>query len=542
MKNKKFSVLLAMIFCALVAQAQDAPPDSTWDADPLDVLEPKKQQEVVEPTVPEFKEIPEAGAEPKAEPAHTEVPADIPPPAPEAVAAPSMPVSPMGNEPDMSREAEFNRIYKKYNEQPTSVEAWEKAVGKRQAETYQVQKGNTLWDISTTFFGDPNFWPKIWSFNNGAIGNPHEIDPSMSIRFFAGNMDEAPTVELAATKADKDAVVDSSKVGEKTAVVTTLPAHKVKGAPVLKALPGSLPSRRFGVDMNQKSAVEIEVPAKSVSQGLEYLGYYLDDTPVSGVGVVTATEMDLKSAGEFVYIYVRLDQEGGKDFIVQKNLAQIEDPRKKGRKAQMVEIQGQIEVLERVHPQKNIYRAIVKKAIQPVEVGSLLTPGQLPMIDPKPGAISSGAGARIIGGQFGNNRTLFGSNSLIFLDGGTSQGFAEGQSFGIFADEAVRNRQTDAIQNDRQIGVVKIVKATPNFATAYIARSSDDILKGDYVGQVVKQAMNAPESAPVVEQHAAPSAAPSEDLEKEFDLDNAPAAAPSTTPPDGGADDSDLTL
>ncbi len=537
MKNTKFPVLLAMIFCALVAKAQDGSQNSNWDADPLDVLEPKKQQEVVEPTVPEFKEIPEAGAEAKKE--HAPLPSDIPPPV-SAKQEAATPASPMGNEPDMSREAEFNRIYKKYNEQPTSVEAWEKAVGKRQAETYQVQKGNTLWDISTTFFGDPNFWPKIWSFNNGAIGNPHEIDPSMSIRFFAGDMNDAPTVELSATKADKDAVVDASKAAAPGAAgLVAMPAHKKKGAPVLQALPGSLPSRRFGVDMNQKSALEIEVPPKNVSKGLEYLGYYLNDSPVVGVGVVTATELDLKSAGDFVYIYVRLDQEGGKDFIAQKNLAQIEDPRKKDRKAQMVEVQGQIEILERVNSQKNIYRAIVKKAIQPVEVGSLLTPGQLPMIDPSAGAMSSGAGARIIGGQFGSSRSLFGSNSLIFLDGGTNQGFSEGQSFGIFADEAVRNRQTDAIQNDRQIGVVKIVKATPNFATAYITKTSDDVLKGDYIGEVSKQAMNSPAvSSPAVEGHGAPAVEPGNDLEKEFEMEN----TPSSTSPSGGTDDSDLTL
>lgn len=553
MKNKKFSILLAMIFCSLVAHAQEAPPDSNWDADPLDVLEPKKEQEVIEPMVPEFKEIPEAGAAhtaPETTPAP--LPADIPPPVhheatstPAATEAPPVAqtlqtssTAPMSNEPDMSREAEFNRIYKKYNEAPTSVEAWEKAVGKRQSETYQVQKGNTLWDISTTFFGDPNFWPKIWSFNNGSIGNPHEINPSMSIRFFSGNMSDAPTVELAETPTDKDAVVGGAKAEAAAPLAAVMiPPFKLKGPEVLKNLPSSLPSRRFGVDMNQKSAVDIQIQGKSFSNGLEYLGYYVNDTPITGVGVVTATELDLKSVGEYVYIYVRLDQAGGKDFVVQKNLAFIDDPRKKDRKAQMVEVQGQIEILELVNSQKNIYRAMVKKAIQPVEVGSLLTPGQLPMIDPAAGAISSGAAARIIGGQFGTNRMLFGPSNLIFLDGGTNQGFAEGQSFGIFADEAIRSRQTDAVQNDRQIGVVKVVKTTPNFATAYVTRTSEDVRQGDYVGTGgAQQAMNVPSVAAPAE-HTAPAIDSGGDLEKEFDMES-----PSAAPPEGGSEDSDLTL
>ena len=548
MKNTKFSVLLTMIFCALVAHAQDTPPDASWDADPLDVLEPKKQPEVVEPTVPEFKEIPEPGSEaatPKKKKKKSEEAQES---APTTDLAPAQSVPAAGsNDPDFAKEAQFNHIYKKFNEQPTAVEAWDKAVGKRASETYQVQKGNTLWDISNTFFGDPNFWPKIWSFNNGAIGNPHEIDPSMTIRFFPGNADEAPTVELTESS-DKETVVDASKG---TTTTVGIPAAKKKHIPVLKSLPASLPSRRFGIFNDEEPKVEVQIPPKTESRGLEYLGYYLTDAPISCVEVVTGTELDLKSAGDFVYIYVRLDQGSGKDFIVEKNLAFVDDPRKKNRKGQMVEIQGQIEVLERVNEQKNIYRAIVKKAIQPVEVGSLLIPGQLPMIDPTmTPPTASGTGARIIGGQFGANRQLFAANQLVFLDGGSAQGLTEGESFPIFADEAVRNRQTDAYQNDRQIGVAKIVKVSSNFSTAYVTKSTDDIYRGDYVGHVTKQAVNiAPVETPE-KMDPSPSTGGNDDLEKDFEMDSAPAkgdsgGTPEVTPaePSGsGTDDSDLTL
>lgn len=550
MKNKKFSVLLTIIFCALLVNAkkvhaqEEAPPETSWDADPLDVLEPKKQQEVVEPTVPEFKEIPENGSPEAAPlPQHSEL--TEPAPQDTQLAQPSQATSvnpgvTVGNDPDYAKEAQFNRIYKKYNEQPTSAEAWEKASGKRAAETYQVQKGNTLWDISTTFFGDPNFWPKIWSFNNGAIGNPHEIDPKMTIRFFAGDMSDAPTVELAEGAGEKDQLVDTSKADTAVAGVA-LPPKKKKREPVLKTLPGSLPSKRLGIFLDEKPKIEVQVPPKVTSTGLEYLGYFLNDQPISGVGVVTATELDLKSAGDFVYIYVRLDQPGGKDFIVEKNMALIDDPTRKKRTAQMVEVQGQIEVLEKVNDQKNIYRAIVKKAIQPVEVGSLLIPGQLPMIDPRPTALSSGPGARIIGGQLGTNRSIFASNSLVFLDAGTNSGLQEGQTFPIFADEAVRNRQ-DAVINDRQIGLAKIVKVSNGFATAYITTSSDDILKGDYIGQVAKRAMNAPPmDMPAASAGPAPSLDNSnDDLEKEFEsIDSGPSQS---APSGGGSNDSDLEL
>ena len=54
-------------------------------------------------------------------------------------------------------------------------------------ETYIVQEGDTLWDISTVFLRDPWYWPEIW-FKNPQVENPHLIYPgdTLAIIYIGG--------------------------------------------------------------------------------------------------------------------------------------------------------------------------------------------------------------------------------------------------------------------------------------------------------------------------------------------------------------------
>ena len=45
---------------------------------------------------------------------------------------------------------------------------------------HTVQKGDTLWDISTSYLYDPFLWPQVWSANRD-IENPHLIYPGQEI-------------------------------------------------------------------------------------------------------------------------------------------------------------------------------------------------------------------------------------------------------------------------------------------------------------------------------------------------------------------------
>lgn len=393
--------------------------------------------------------------------------------------------------PDLQKEEKFHSIYKAYNEQPTSEEVWEHAVGNRQSQVYRVQKGDTLSDISRTLFGDQFYWPKIWSFNTGDITNPHEISPNMNIQFFPGNMSDAPTLNMVDAQSQPEAApaADSAEEGPapsalKVAKAETFllpPGRKSRSRP-LHNLPPSLPTHRF--EPIPKPSLIVDVAPTHFPRGMENLTYAVSNQAPSSIGKIVDTELGMKTAGDFQYVIIHLDDTSQKNLVVFRELEGVVDPTRPEpeTKAHLTEYQGELEVLDKVNDGENLYRAMVKKTIQPVEVGAVLKAGTLPMFDPTPGEVTTGVKAVIIGGQFSNKRNLIGSRSLVFLSAGSGQGLQEGQSLAVFGNLRKRLPNTKVQMNARQIGVVKIVNLSQNYATAYLTQTDDDISVGDFVG------------------------------------------------------------
>ena len=94
-------------------------------------------------------------------------------------------------------------------------------------ETYTVQKGDTLWDLSNKFLKNPWYWPKIWSLNPG-IENPHWIYPGNALKVKTG-----PGGKASVAQVEGQASGDDAESQDRTEAAPSLPPKPKNDAPDL---------------------------------------------------------------------------------------------------------------------------------------------------------------------------------------------------------------------------------------------------------------------------------------------------------------------
>jgi hypothetical protein len=98
---------------------------------------------------------------------------------------------------------------------------------------YAIQQGDTLWEISSTFLGNPYYWPQLWSINE-QVTNPHWIYPGNRIVFRPGTVLSPPELTLQPGASGRDGYVVKGYEYERVAAqcgpaerfATTVPADK----------------------------------------------------------------------------------------------------------------------------------------------------------------------------------------------------------------------------------------------------------------------------------------------------------------------------
>lgn len=392
---------------------------------------------------------------------------------------------------DARKEQRLHKIYRNYYANPTSAEKWTEALGRAKDQTYTIQKGDTLWGISETFFGDPNFWPKIWSLNSN-IYNPHEIAPSGVVTFQSGSASEAPSLAVgaapAAPLAAQETVVDPNAapaVPQKPVIgqYIDIDLSQVKIPPPLRAennargLPQSVPKYVFYRDPKKQALLEMTPITRANTENVPLaINHFVSDSEVQGAGEVVGSELGFSTAGEGQSILIR-----GSGLSQGMRLMSVrrQGPVRGLPEAIAYSVGGMLEVEAPVNSGEGLYRARVVKSVSHVAHGDILVSEELPSVVPSAGSAMSPVNSKIIGGEFSTERRIFGMYNVVYLNAGSNQGLAVGTHIPVYRNPSLRNADLLIKENPAEIGELQVVRVAGGVATAVVVKSLEDIRVGD---------------------------------------------------------------
>ncbi len=390
-----------------------------------------------------------------------------------------------------SYEKNIHDIYTQYYSQKISQAQWESITSNVSGDIYTIKPSDTLWDISKVLFGDPFYWPKLWSINAN-ISNPHLIYSGSNLGIIHGSQDSAPSFNIITQKGV--GLTQSKQAHPITNRVDFLHQIKIKVAPknsppVLQNIPGSLPNLKLSREGAKKvSLADMDIGfANNNERPISPLSHFMSDDYVDSLkkGIVLSKKNGSgkwSQAEEVVILQMDNSVNPGQKLVVAEDLGKLSFFRRgiRGPYGYQVEIQGEVQVLGRVPESFDLYEARVTQSISPIRNKALVISGPLPQYNFKKTDTSGSGEAQIIGFPPQASQKIFGTlYQLAYLNRGSKSGFSVGQMYQARAN--LKTRRFSRYGYDIKLGELKIIHTENRFATAIITQMSSPIQLGDYV-------------------------------------------------------------
>ncbi|HDL53016.1 MAG TPA: LysM peptidoglycan-binding domain-containing protein [Proteobacteria bacterium] len=330
-------------------------------------------------------------------------------------------------------------------------------------QVHVVQKGDTLWDISSEYLYDPFLWPRVWDANR-EIENPHLIYPGQLIAIPAEIETPGPTPRMA-----KPVLPPPPQP-----VVQETPAPAQKSGPEVKPAPNALPV-----------AIQHEV-----IEALSTYGFIVDKDEI-GLGTISSQEEThmLIVPGQTIFITPEKGQslEKGKEYSLVRVFEQVFHPVTGRPVGYLARILGDVSV---VNVGKKVDTAVVGDIYMEAQVGNHVMKHVQYRTwhrknEPQPGKVLKGF--ILVSPQ---GKTLMGKGDVLFLDIGGDDGLGTGDILTVL-DPRSRNsgrKKSAALSNTQESkGQVEVIIARKRTSLARIIQSDREIIPGDPVIFTPKQ-------------------------------------------------------
>ena len=326
-------------------------------------------------------------------------------------------------------------------------------VGER---THLIQSGDTLWDVSATFWGEAEQWPRMWSYNR-YITNPHWIYPGNKIRFTPGTYLNPPTMEL-----------EGEGEGEGT-TVSTLTFEE--------AAPECGPDLRFDVT---RESTAYHTPA-----------FLAGKKDVVSYGEVYGAKSGMKNLGPGEILYLDVDDDfiaecGDVFSIFRRRSGTVRHPDSWFRKYGFLhEIVAEVRV---IHVGEEMTTGVIRRSYQHVQRGDSFG-DYVPVTAELPVTVPNGELDGVILARMGSDKSMLaGSGETIFVDRGRADGLQVGDAFFVVhrSDDFRDLHGYDESIPEQVAGRIIVTALDEYHATAIIVDAARPIDVGDHLAMRIE--------------------------------------------------------
>src|SRR5215469_15713517 len=321
------------------------------------------------------------------------------------------------------------------------------------SQVHTVEKGDTLWDLSSKYLGSPWYWPKVWSYNP-QIANPHWIYPGNQVRFFSGNGEETPARAEQVTGDEDELQAGEVIAGDDEIQVVRLPIETKTKEIVLKD--------------GFATPKEIEAAGTIV-------GSYAESEMLSPPNIVY---LDFKD---------RSAVQVGASYLVYRTVGQVRHPRNGKFLGYQTQILGTVKVNRTSEPK---VRATLEKAFDEIGRGARIGPARERLFETvAPVANAVALQNLTVVSQLDTSLTMAGEQVRVLVDAGSAQGVQVGNIFTVIrqVDPILSGVGVDPSANQdlslpvEEVGRCMAVDVRETVTTCLLLRSFREVVAGDRV-------------------------------------------------------------
>ena len=321
------------------------------------------------------------------------------------------------------------------------------------SQVHTVEKGDTLWDLSSKYLGSPWYWPKVWSYNP-QIANPHWIYPGNQVRFYPGNGEETPT-RAEPVAGDEDELQAGQAIeGDEDVQMVRLPVETKTREIVLK----------------DGFATPNEVEA-------------------AGTLVASFAESEMLSPPAVVYLEFkdRSAVQVGASYLVYRTVGKVYHPRTGKFLGYQTQVLGTVKVNRTSDPK---VRATLEKAFDEIGRGARIGPARERLYETvSPVANAVALQNLTVVAQLETSLTMAGEQVRVLVDAGSAQGVQVGNVFTVIrqADPILSDVGVDPSANQdtslpvEEVGRCMAVDVREAVTTCLLLRAYREVVVGDRV-------------------------------------------------------------